>query len=134
MSHIFTKILNFQEYFIASNKMQIWGINLEIIMKIINKKRIVLLLCIGLVMSMFSFTKADDKLFEIARNIDLFASVYKEINTFYVDEINPSKSIRTGIDQMLEALDPYTNYIAEDEIEDWRTATGCSFSLIFLQM
>ena len=92
-------------------------------MKILTTKRLIIASSFGVLTGLFAFSKADDKLFEIARNLDLFASVYKEINTFYVDEINPSKSMRTGIDQMLEALDPYTNYIPEDEIEDYRTMT-----------
>jgi carboxyl-terminal processing protease len=76
-----------------------------------------------MLLGLFAFTKADEKMFEIARNLDMFASIYKEINTYYVDEINPSKIIRTGIDDMLGSLDPYTNYISEDEIEDYRTMT-----------
>ncbi|MBL7875199.1 MAG: S41 family peptidase, partial [Cyclobacteriaceae bacterium] len=59
--------------------------------------------------------------FEIAKNLDIFASLFKEVNALYVDEINPNKAIRTGIDAMLNSLDPYTNYISEDEVEDYRT-------------
>ena len=64
-----------------------------------------------------------EKYFEIAKNIDVFASLFKEVNTYYVDEINPNTFIKRGIDGMLESLDPYTNYIPEDEIEDFRTMT-----------
>jgi carboxyl-terminal processing protease len=63
-----------------------------------------------------------DRYFEIARNLDLFASVYKEVNNYYVDEVNPSLLMKTAIDYMLETLDPYTNYIPADMVEDFRTA------------
>ncbi|MEY3412813.1 MAG: hypothetical protein RIQ70_1502 [Bacteroidota bacterium] len=92
-------------------------------MKILTLKNVVIGLSATLATGLFAFTQADERLFEIARNLDIFASVYKEINTYYVDEINPSKTIRTGIDDMLGGLDPYTNYIPEDEIEDYRTMT-----------
>jgi len=64
-----------------------------------------------------------EKYFEIAKNLDIFATLFKEVNTYYVDEINPNDMIRVGIDAMLADLDPYTNYIPEDEIEDFRTMT-----------
>lgn len=65
----------------------------------------------------------DNRYFEIAKNLDVFASLYKEVNTYYVDEVNPNKLMRSGIDAMLASLDPYTNYISENEIEDYRTAS-----------
>ncbi len=58
--------------------------------------------------------------FEIAKNLDIFAAVYKEVNTYYVSDVEPSKLMKKGIDAMLETLDPYTNYISEDEIESYR--------------
>jgi len=61
----------------------------------------------------------------IARNLDVFNSLYKELNTFYVDTINAQKSIETAIDAMLDELDPYTEYIPADEQEDFRViSTG----------
>jgi len=72
------------------------------------------------------FNRADgqnSQNFEISKNLDIFATLYKELNTNYVDDINPSEMIRTGIDAMLESLDPYTNYIPEAEIEDYRFMT-----------
>ncbi|MCW5910664.1 MAG: PDZ domain-containing protein [Cyclobacteriaceae bacterium] len=69
----------------------------------------------------FSFTSPAERYFEIAKNLDIFASLFKEVNALYVDEVNPNKAIRTGIDAMLESLDPYTNFISEDEVEDFRT-------------
>lgn len=71
----------------------------------------------------FAFEQPGERYFEIAKNLDVFATLFKEVNTYYVDEVNPNKLIKTGIDAMLESLDPYTNYIPEDEIEDFRTMT-----------
>jgi len=67
--------------------------------------------------------RQDDRLFEIARNLDIYATLFKELNAFYVDEINPNQLIKTSIDNMLRTLDPYTVYYAEDDIEDYMTMT-----------
>jgi carboxyl-terminal processing protease len=67
--------------------------------------------------------KRDDRLFEIARNLDIYATLFKELNAYYVDEINPNQLIKTSIDGMLRSLDPYTVYYAEDDIEDYMTMT-----------
>jgi carboxyl-terminal processing protease len=68
-----------------------------------------------------SFTEPAERYFEIAKNLDIFATLFKEVNALYVEEVNPNKLVRTGIDAMLGSLDPYTNYIPEDEVEDFRT-------------
>lgn len=70
----------------------------------------------------FSF-KTDDRFFEIARNLDIYATLFKELNLYYVDEINPNRLVKNSIDAMLKNLDPYTNFFAEDEIEDYMTMT-----------
>ncbi len=72
-----------------------------------------------LVAGIFSFAFVDD-LFQVSKNLDIFASVYRELNINYVGEVNPSKMIKTGIDAMLDQLDPYTEYIQESDIEDYR--------------
>lgn len=64
-----------------------------------------------------------EKYFDIARNLDIFATLIREINAFYVDDVNPNRMVKSGIDAMLNTLDPYTNYIPEDEIENYRTMT-----------
>ena len=64
-----------------------------------------------------------DNYFEIAKNIDIFTTLYKELNTFYVDETNAGDLMKKGIDEMLKSLDPYTKYIPESEIEDFRFQT-----------
>lgn len=85
------------------------------------KKRIILLLCVVTAFFALSYTRPADRYFEIAKNLDIFATLFKEVNALYVDEVNPNKLVRTGIDAMLASLDPYTNYIPEDEVEDYRT-------------
>jgi carboxyl-terminal processing protease len=75
---------------------------------------------IGMMIAM-SFTRPAERYFEIAKNLDIFASLFKEVNALYVDEVNPNTLMRTGIDAMLNSLDPYTNYIPEDEVENFRT-------------
>src|SRR6201996_8557234 len=73
-------------------------------------------LCV-LALSAWSF---QDDLFQISKNLDVFASVYKEVNINYVDDINSAKMIKTGVDAMLDGLDPYTEFVPESEIEDYK--------------
>jgi carboxyl-terminal processing protease len=61
--------------------------------------------------------------FEISKNMEILSSLYKELNTNYVDGVNPSDLMKTGIDAMLDKLDPYTVFIPESEIEDFRFMT-----------
>lgn len=69
----------------------------------------------------YSFTNSD--YFEISKNLEIFASLYKEVNTFYVDDVDPNEFIQIGIDAMLESLDPYTTYYPESEIETYKFQT-----------
>lgn len=69
---------------------------------------------------LFNSNAPGSDLFEISKNIDIFTSVYKELNTYYVDDLDPNRIMRTGIDAMLESLDPYTNYISEAELEGYK--------------
>ena len=89
-----------------------------------NRKRIwigiIILAIVGT--SFFSFNR-DQKNFEVAKNLDIYYTLFRELNMFYVDDINPNKLIKTSIDDMLSSLDPYTNYISEDKIEDFRFMT-----------
>lgn len=61
--------------------------------------------------------------FEISKNLEIFATLYKELNSYYVDDIEPNEFMREGIDAMLKSLDPYTNFYSEAEIEDYRFQT-----------
>ncbi len=85
------------------------------------KKKIAGICVVIVSLVLLSFTPPAERYFEIAKNLDIFASLFKEVNSLYVDELNPNKTIRTGIDAMLNSLDPYTNFISEDEVEDFRT-------------
>ncbi|MDD6210456.1 MAG: S41 family peptidase [Bacteroidales bacterium] len=67
--------------------------------------------------------EAAEKNFEIGKNLDIFNSLYRELDMFYVDTLDAEKVIRTGIDAMLESLDPYTSYIPETELEDFKFMT-----------
>lgn len=75
------------------------------------------------ILVLFSYTSPGERYFEIAKNLDIFATLFKEVNAYYVDEVNPNTFMKSGIDAMLATLDPYTNYIPEDDIEDYRTMT-----------
>src|SRR5688572_2017248 len=72
--------------------------------------------------SAFAFTQTE-RYFEIAKSLDIFATLFKEVNAYYVDDVDPQKLIRKSIDSMLESLDPYTDYIPEDELESFRVTT-----------
>ncbi|NJB87212.1 carboxyl-terminal processing protease [Lewinella marina] len=67
-----------------------------------------------------SVSPVNDKFFEIMKAIEVYTNVYKEVNTYYVDEIEPNKLMRTGIEAMVGSLDPYTNYISETDVETAR--------------
>ncbi len=70
-------------------------------------------------------TGVTDNYFELSKNLDIFGKLYREINALYVDNTDPTKLMRTGIDAMLGSLDPYTSYISEKEIADYRVmSTG----------
>ena len=81
-------------------------------------------LVVGLlaIMTYVSFAFATSY-FELSKNLDIFATLYKELNIYYVDDTEPGELMETAIDAMLESLDPYTNYIPETAIEDYRIQT-----------
>ncbi|MCC6600285.1 MAG: S41 family peptidase [Crocinitomicaceae bacterium] len=62
--------------------------------------------------------KITDDFFEVSKNMEIFTSMYKELNMYYVDETKPGQLMKTGIDAMLKSLDPYTVYYPESKIED----------------
>jgi len=70
-----------------------------------------------------AFRGPGERLFDIAKNLDIYASVFKELNKFYVDEVNPNEAVQTSIDALLKSFDPYTVYYPEDELEDFMTMT-----------
>ncbi|WP_066630418.1 S41 family peptidase [Labilibacter marinus] len=97
-------------------------------MKIFNKQSrlkwisgtlVLLVVSIGLV----GFNNDDKRNFSIVKNLDIFYTLFRELNSYYVDETNPEELIKKGIDEMLESLDPYTTYIPEDDMEDFKFMT-----------
>ncbi|HET6557170.1 MAG TPA: S41 family peptidase [Prolixibacteraceae bacterium] len=87
------------------------------------KKAVIAIVGVCLLSISFYSFKQDDKNFQIAKNLDIFYTLFRELNLFYVDDVNPDKLVKTSIDKMLESLDPYTNYISEDDVEDFRFMT-----------
>ena len=87
------------------------------------KLKVLFLITIGFLMT--SSQKTDPDYFEISKNLKLVASIYEKINNYYVDEVLPGRVMKKGIDAMLKSLDPYTVYVSEAQIEDFRfTTTG----------
>lgn len=69
---------------------------------------------------LLSFNNAGTNYFEISKNLDIFATLFREVNTYYVDDVDAGRLMKKAIDEMLGSLDPYTNYISEAEAEDFR--------------
>lgn len=94
-------------------------------MKILKSRTVKLLAIVAVLFTTVATTvvTTNGNYFEIAKNIEIFTNLYKEVNTYYVDELDPAKLMRTGVDAMLESLDPYTNYISEGQIEGYRFMT-----------
>ena len=69
-----------------------------------------------------------DKYFEISKNLEIYSNVFKELNQYYVDPIEPGKMVKTGVDAMLNDLDPYTNLITEADMEDYELQTTGKYS------
>nr|WP_268035029.1 S41 family peptidase [Algoriphagus sp. PAP.12] len=76
-----------------------------------------------LVTGFFAFKEKNDKLFALAKNIDIFATLVRELDSYYVDDVDPDELVTIGINAMLEELDPYTEYIPEEESADFRMLT-----------
>jgi carboxyl-terminal processing protease len=69
------------------------------------------------------FTASYDKEFEWSKNLEIFHSLLRELELYYVDETDPAKLIKTGIDQIMKTLDPYTVYYPESQIEEVQLMT-----------
>lgn len=72
-----------------------------------------------LALAMLSIAFSDDY-FQSSKNLEIFSNLYSELNINYVDDINSSRLMQTGIDAMLQSLDPYTEFVPESEMEDYR--------------
>ena len=93
-----------------------------------NLRRVTLVALLAIVAIPFVAFKYDDRYFEIAKNLDIFATMFKELNAYYVDEINPNRAMHTSIESMLKQLDPYTVFWGEDEIEDVMTSMAGKYN------
>ncbi len=72
------------------------------------------------------FVKSD--FFEIAKQIEIFTTLFKELNMNYVDETNPAELMDTAIKNMLDGLDPYTKFLNEQDVEDYRINNAGEYS------
>ncbi|MDA0972131.1 MAG: S41 family peptidase [Bacteroidetes bacterium] len=82
-----------------------------------------LLILFALVAVIGPAARIGDDFFEISKNLEIFSDLYKNINLYYADDTQPGELMKTGIDAMLSSLDPYTTYIPESRIEDYRFMT-----------
>ena len=87
------------------------------------KRKISLAVAFIAILGFFAFAGPGEKYFDIAKSLDIFATLFKEVNAYYVDEVEPQKLVQTGIRGMLESLDPYTDYIPEEDLEAFSILT-----------
>jgi len=87
------------------------------------KKRKLLMISGIIVVSMFSLLSFVDKDFKLIKSLDIYYTLFRELNMYYVDEMDPEKLVKTSIDAMLESLDPYTVFIPESELDDYKFLT-----------
>lgn len=90
-----------------------------------SKRLLVNLMAVVLVVSLTS--AAAIKYFDVSKNLEIFTTLYKELNLYYVDETNPGDLMKVGIDAMMQSLDPYTVYYPESRIEDARIENSGDF-------
>ena len=95
--------------------------------KFLNRRNGVLLAAVLVAVAFFSFKSGDNRNFQIAKNLDTFNSIVKELDMFYVDTLDPNKTVREGIDYMLSSLDPYTEYYPEDDQAELQQMLNASF-------
>ena len=95
--------------------------------KFLNRRNGVLLAAVLVAVAFFSFKSGDARNFQIAKNLDTFNSIVKELDMFYVDTLDPNKTVREGIDYMLSSLDPYTEYYPEDDQAELQQMLNASF-------
>jgi len=90
----------------------------------IKKTYKLLIISIAIVFSSFGFVAVNEDVnFEVSKNLDIYFTLFRELNMFYVDETDPGDLIKKSIDAMLKSLDPYTNYIPESDIENYKLMT-----------
>ncbi len=89
----------------------------------VKKKSILISVALIFIISALGFVYVNDRDFKIAKNLDIFFSLFRELNLYYVDETDPEKLINSSIDGMLKSLDPYTSFIPESEMDDFNFMT-----------
>ncbi|NBC57746.1 MAG: PDZ domain-containing protein [Bacteroidetes bacterium] len=97
------------------------------------KLKYILLTAISVVI-LSSYTMYRSDFFEIAKQIEIFTALYKEINMNYVDEVNPAELMNTAITKMLADLDPYTNFYNEQDVEDARIQKSANYANLGLEL
>ena len=85
------------------------------------KAGVITLIVIAFTAGLVSFN--EDRDFKLLKNLDIYYSLFRELNVFYVDDIEPEKLVEISINEMLQSLDPYTVYIPESDIDDFTFAT-----------
>jgi carboxyl-terminal processing protease len=83
------------------------------------KKKYIIAFTLAVSLISVSFT-TDDYYFEVSKNLDIFTSLFRDVNLYYVDSVQPGELMKKGIDAMMKSLDPYSIYVPESDIEDYR--------------
>ena len=92
-----------------------------------NRRKNKLVLLASAVLILLSTTAYKTDYFEIAKQIEIYTTIFKEINMNYVDVTNPARLMQTGLNSMLLGLDPYTTYLSEQDVETARMNQSESF-------
>ncbi len=92
-----------------------------------------MVLAIALLGTAASVSPTANREFEITKNLEIYGKLYRELNTYYVDELDPGKLMRNGLEAMVGSLDPFTNYISEADIEGYRFASEGKYNGIGAQ-
>src|SRR6186713_1521503 len=90
--------------------------------KITTRFKVATVVLCAVALSFFSAAFVD-RYFEVSKNLDIFSSLFRQVNAVYVDSVDSGKLIQSGIDEMLESLDPYTTFIPESKADDFRFVT-----------
>lgn len=98
------------------------------------KYRLFVGLLLGISLASGTFIASNDRLFDIAKSLDIYASVFKELNKYYVEEVDPNKAMQTSVDALLKSFDPYTVFYPEDELEDFMLMTTGKYQGIGIQL
>ncbi len=88
-----------------------------------HKSKIRWVAVIAIFIASVSFVTLSDRDFQVVKNLDIFFNLFRELSLYYVDETDPEKLVNASIEGMLESLDPYTTYIPESEMENYKTVT-----------